>query len=366
MSLSIGIVGLPNVGKSSLFNALCKEQQAQVASYPFCTIQPNRAIVPIPDPRLDKLFQVLGVSRKVPATIEFVDIAGLVKGASHGEGLGNQFLANVRDTQAILHVVRCFEDVNVAHVAAEINPRADIEIVQLELTLADLQLIERKIDRLSGALKGDKKLLPMMELAQALREHLAQGKPAATFPQRDHDLFQVINHELRLLTAKPMIFVANVDEDSLAQGSPYQAQVQAVAKEQGIEVLTICARLEQELGGLSDQERLEYLQLAAVEEGGLEQVIRKSHQLLGLISFFTMNEEEVRQWTIPRGWTAPKAAGVIHTDFERGFIRAEVIPYETFVAYGSSAAVRAAGQMRIEGKEYVVQDGDILYIRFNV
>lgn len=366
MSLSIGIVGLPNVGKSSLFNALCKEQQAQVASYPFCTIQPNRAIVPIPDRRLDNLFALLGVSRKVPATIEFVDIAGLVKGASHGEGLGNQFLANVRDTQAILHVVRCFEDINVAHVAAEINPRADIEIVQLELTLADLQLIERKIDRLSGALKGDKKLLPMMELAQALREHLAQGKPAATFPQRDHDLFQAINHELRLLTAKPMLFVANVDEDSLTRGSAYLDQVQAVGKEQGIEVLTICASLEQELGGLSDQERQEYLQLAGVEEGGLEQVIRKSHQLLGLISFFTMNEEEVRQWTIPRGWTAPKAAGVIHTDFERGFIRAEVIPYETFVAYGSSSAVRAAGQMRIEGKEYVVQDGDILYIRFNV
>lgn len=333
MSLSIGIVGLPNVGKSSLFNALCKEQQAQVASYPFCTIQPNRAIVPIPDPRLDKLFELLGVSRKVPATIEFVDIAGLVKGASHGEGLGNQFLANIRDTQAIL---------------------------------ADLQLVERKIDRLSGALKGDKKLLPMMELAQALREHLAQGKPAATFPQRDSDLFQAINHELRLLTAKPMIFVANVDEDSLAQGSSYLDQVREVGKEMGIEVLAICARLEQELAGLNDQERQEYLQLAGVQEGGLEQVIRKSHQLLGLISFFTMNEEEVRQWTIPRGWTAPKAAGVIHTDFERGFIRAEVIPYETFVAYGSSAAVRAAGQMRIEGKEYVVQDGDILYIRFNV
>lgn len=366
MSLSIGIVGLPNVGKSSLFNALCKEQHAQVASYPFCTIQPNRAIVPIPDPRLDKLFELLKVPRKVPATIEFVDIAGLVKGASHGEGLGNQFLANIRDTHAILHVVRCFEDVNVAHIAAEINPRADIEIVQLELTLADLQLVERKIDRLSGALKGDKKLLPMMELAQALKQHLAEGKPASTFPQRESELFHTLNHELRLLTAKPLIYVANVDEESLAEGSPYLAQVQDVGREQGIEVIHICAKLEQELAGLSEAERKEYLELAGVEQSGLEQVIHKSYQLLDLISFFTFNEEEVRQWTIPRGWTAPKAAGAIHTDFERGFIRAEVIPYEIFVTHGSSAAVRAAGLMRIEGKEYIVQDGDILYIRFNV
>ncbi|MCX8062855.1 MAG: redox-regulated ATPase YchF [Anaerolineales bacterium] len=366
MSLSIGIVGLPNVGKSSLFNALCKEQHAQVASYPFCTIQPNRAIVPIPDPRLDTLFDMLKVMRKVPATIEFVDIAGLVKGASHGEGLGNQFLANIRDTHAILHVVRCFEDPNVSHVAAEINPRADIEIVQLELTLADLQLVERKIDRLSGALKGDKKLLPMMELTQALKQHLAEGKPASTFPQRESELFHILNHELRLLTAKPLIFVANVDEDSLTKGSLYLSQVQDVGREQGIEVISICAKLEQDLAGLSEEERKEYLELAGVDQSGLEQVIRKSYQLLGLISFFTMNEEEVRQWTIPRGWTAPKAAGVIHTDFERGFIRAEVIPYETFVTHGSSAAVRAAGLMRIEGKEYVVQDGDILYIRFNV
>ncbi len=366
MSLSIGIIGLPNVGKSSLFNALCKEQQAQVASYPFCTIQPNRAIVPIPDTRLDQLFALLKVPRKVPATIEFVDIAGLVKGASHGEGLGNQFLANIRDTHAILHVVRCFEDPNVSHVAAEINPRADIEIVQLELILADLQMVERKIERLSGALKGDKKLLPTLELTQALREHLAQGKPASTFPQRESESFHTLNRELRLLTAKPMIFVANVDEESLSQGSPYLDQVRQIGKEQGIEVIYICAKLEQELAGLSEEERKEYLELAGVEQSSLEQVIRKSHQLLGLISFFTMNEEEVRQWTIPAGWTAPKAAGVIHSDFERGFIRAEVIPYNVFIAHGSTAAVRAAGLMRIEGKEYVVQDGDILYIRFSV
>lgn len=366
MSLNIGIVGLPNVGKSSLFNALCKEQHAQVASYPFCTIQPNRAIVPIPDSRLDKLVELVKVPRKVPATIEFVDIAGLVKGASQGEGLGNQFLANIRDTHAILHIVRCFEDENVSHVSGRIDPRADIEIIQLELILADLQQLERKIERLSGALKGDKKLLPVMETAQALREHLAKGKPAGAFPQREDEHFLALQQELRLLTAKPLIYVANVDEDSLTNPSELALAVQQIAAEQQVECLTICAKLEQDLAGLSEEERKEYLQLAGVEESGLEQVIHKSYSLLGLISFYTMNEEEVRCWTIPRGTPAPKAAGVIHTDFERGFIRAEVIPYETFVAHGSSHAVRAAGHMRIEGKEYIVQDGDILYIRFNV
>lgn len=366
MSLNIGIVGLPNVGKSSLFNALCKEQHAQVASYPFCTIQPNRAIVPIPDQRLDKLVELVKVPRKVPAAIEFVDIAGLVKGASHGEGLGNQFLANIRDTHAILHIVRCFEDENVSHVSGVINPREDIEIIQLELTLADLQQVERKIERLSGALKGDKKLVPLMETAQALREHLAEGKIAGTFPQRESEPFLALQQELRLLTAKPLIYVANVDEDSLTKPSNLVLTVRQIAAEQHVECLTICAKLEQDLAGLSEEERQEYLQLAGVEESGLEQVIHKSYQLLGLISFYTMNEEEVRCWTIPRGTPAPKAAGVIHTDFERGFIRAEVIPYETFVAYGSSHAVRAAGQMRIEGKEYLIQDGDIVYVRFNV
>jgi hypothetical protein len=366
MSLNIGIVGLPNVGKSSLFNALCKEQHAQVASYPFCTIQPNRAIVPIPDSRLDKLVELVKVPRKVPATIEFVDIAGLVKGASQGEGLGNQFLANIRDTHAILHIVRCFEDENVSHVSGRIDPRADIEIIQLELILADLQQLERKIERLSGALKGDKKLLPLMETAQALQEHLAKGKPAGAFPQREDEHFLALQQELRLLTAKPLIYVANVDEDSLTNPSELALAVQQIAAEQQVECLIICAKLEQDLAGLSEEERKEYLQLAGVEESGLEQVIHKSYSLLGLISFYTMNEEEVRCWTIPRGTPAPKAAGVIHTDFERGFIRAEVIPYETFVAHGSSHAVRAAGHMRIEGKEYIVQDGDILYIRFNV
>lgn len=366
MGLSIGIVGLPNVGKSSIFNALVKEQHAQVANYPFCTIHPNKAIVPVPDPRVEKLRELVNVGRAIHTTIEFVDIAGLVQGASQGEGLGNQFLANIRDTDAILHVVRCFEDVNVAHIAAAIDPHGDIEIVELELVLADLQQLERKIERLSSALKGDKKLLPVMDAAQKLQEHLSQGKPASTFDHKESEAFRSLNQELRFLSNKPMIFVANVDEQGLSEDNPYVGAVFGAAAARGVEAIKICARLEMDLTEMSEEERKEYLALAGVEESGLEQVIHRCYQMLGLISFFTMNEEEVRAWTIPNGWTAPKAAGVIHTDFEHGFIRAEVIPYQTFVRYGSGAGARAAGEMRIEGKEYVVQDGDVLYIRFNV
>jgi len=366
MTLSIGIAGLPNVGKSSVFNALVKEQHAQVANYPFCTIQPNKAIVPVPDPRVEKLAELAKVQRAIHVTIEFVDIAGLVKGASQGEGLGNQFLANIRDTHAILHIVRCFDDVNVAHVSGDINPRTDIDVVQIELMVADLQQLERKIERLSGALKGDKKLLPVMDMAQTLQTHLSLGKPASSFPEKNHDAFHDLNKELRFLTNKPMIYVANVDEDSLVQDNEYIKTVKAIGAEQRIEVLKICAKLEMDLTEMSEADRIEYLQLAGVEETGLEQVIRECYQLLGLISFFTMNEEEVRAWNIPKGWTASKAAGQIHTDFERGFIRAEVIPYEVFVKHGSSAAARTAGQMRIEGKDYIVQDGEIIYVRFNV
>ena len=366
MSLNVGIVGLPNVGKSSIFNALVQEQQAQVASYPFCTIQPNKAIVPVRDPRVEKLAQLVRVQRTIHATIEFIDIAGLVKGASHGEGLGNRFLANIREADAILHVVRCFEDINVAHVSEQISPQSDIEIVNLELALADLQQLDRKIERLSGAVKGDKKLIPVMELAQSLHDHLALGKPVSQFPNQDNEIFNNLNHELRFLTNKPLIYVANVDEDALVEDNHYAQIVRAVAADQGVEVVKICAKLEMELIEMDNAERSEYLHLVGVDESGLQQVIRKCYQLLGLISFFTMNEEEVRAWTIPNGCTAVKAAGVIHTDFERGFIRAEVIPYETFVKYGSTAATRAAGQMRIEGRDYIVQDGDIIYVRFNV
>jgi len=366
MKLSIGIVGLPNVGKSSTFNALCKAQHAEVANYPFCTIHPNRAVVPVPDVRVERLAEMVGVGRAIHATIEFVDIAGLVRGASRGEGLGNQFLANIRETSAILHIVRCFEDPNVAHTSEKINPQEDIEIVNLELALADVQLVERKMERLESALKADKKLQPAMDTAQALREHLLRGKPASRFPQPESDAFVELDRELRLLTNKPLIYVANVDEDALAEENLHVQQVREIASQQGVEVVKICARLEQELLEMSEEERLEYLHLAGVDQSGLDQIIQKSYTLLGLVSFFTMNEEEVRAWTIPQGWTAPKAAGVIHTDFERGFIRAEVIPFTLFEKYGSIASARTAGQLQIEGKEYIVKDGDVVYVRFNV
>ncbi len=366
MSLGIAIVGLPNVGKSTVFNALTGAQNAEVANYPFCTIQPNRAIVPLPDERLDQLAKLVKVPNVIHATVEFVDVAGLVKGASHGEGLGNQFLSQIRETAAILHIVRCFDDPNVVHVSAVPSPRQDIEVINLELALADLQQLERKIERLQSAVKGDKKLVPMLEMCQRLRDHLGRGLPASRFPEAADEKFLELNHEMRLLTAKPMIYVANVDENCLSEANPYLVETRQVAAEQGVEVVVLCAKLEQELQEMEPQERQEYLALAGVDTSGLEQVIRKSFQLLDLISFFTFNQNEARAWNAPRGVTAPKAAGIIHTDFERGFIRAEVIPFDVFAKYGSAAAVKAAGQMRLEGKDYIVQDGDVIYFRFNV
>jgi GTP-binding protein YchF len=366
MSLSIGIVGLPNVGKSTTFNALTGAQNAFVANYPFCTIQPNRAIVPLPDPRLEKLHKMVGVPDIIHATVEFVDIAGLVKDAHKGEGLGNQFLAHIRDTSAILHIVRCFDDPNVVHISANPEPRTDIEIIEIELALADLGQLERKIERLSSAVKGDKKLQATLDLAHSLKEHLARGLPASKFPLSGDEHCAALNQELRFLTAKPVIYIANVDETCLSAENPYLNEVRQVAAEKGVEVVVLCAGLEQELLDMSPEERLEYLQLAGAESSGLDQVVRKSFEMLKLISFFTRNENEVRAWNIPSGTTAPKAAGVIHTDFERGFIRAEVIPFGTYEKYGSTSAVKAHGLMRLEGKDYVVQDGDIIYFRFNV
>jgi GTP-binding protein YchF len=367
MSLTIGIIGLPNVGKSTAFNALTQAQNAEVANYPFCTIKPNKAIVPVPDLRLDTLQELTAVPEKIYATIEFIDIAGLVRGASQGEGLGNQFLGNIRDADAIVHVVRCFEDPNVVHVSPRPDPRLDIETVATELMLADLQQLEHKIERLESQIKGDRKLYgPQMALALALQEQLEQAVPVSAYPERDQALFQAFNHEMRFLSGKPLIYVANVDEATLAEANECLIELQTVAAEQGAQVITLCAKLEEELAGLADDERAEYLALSGIAESGLEQLIRRSYELLGLISFFTMNKNEVRAWTVHKGWAAPQAAGVIHTDFERGFIRAEVIPYETFAAFGSSAAARAAGALRIEGKEYVVQDGDVILFRFNV
>jgi len=366
MALSIGIIGLPNVGKSTVFNALTKAQLAAAANYPFCTIEPNRAIVPVPDARLDKLGELTGLTHLIEATIEFVDIAGLVKGASKGEGLGNQFLGHIRDVAAIVHVVRCFDDENVVHISEHPDPRTDIEIINTELILADLQQLERKIERLTSQVKGDKKAAPLLEMAGELQDHLERGRMIAHYPHQENEAFRMLNHELRFLTGKPQIYVINVDEDGLAEDNAYVRQSRRVAEEQGAEVIKICAQLEADMAGLSDEERLEFLALAGAESGGLEQVIHTGYRILGLISFFTMNDEQVRAWTLHQGQTAPKAAGVIHTDFERGFIRAEVVPYETFVNHGSWTAVKAAGEMRVEGKEYVVQDGDVIYFRFNV
>lgn len=366
MGLSIGIIGLPNVGKSTVFNALIGVQQAMVANYPFCTIHPNRAIVPLPDKRLDHLGELLGVPEVIHATLEFVDIAGLVKGASQGEGLGNQFLSQIRDVTAILHVVRCFDDPNVVHVSALPDPSLDIEIVQLELILADLQQLERKIERLSSAVKGDKKLQPVLDLVYQLQQHLQTGQPASNFPLAGEEIFQILDQELRLLSAKPVIFLANLDEASLQQKNDYFMQTQEIAQKSGVQMVSLCAYLEHEMLTMEPEERAEYLQLSGIEESGLNQVIRKSFEMLKLISFFTRNQQEVRAWNIPQGTLAPQAAGVIHTDFEKGFIRAEVIPYDVFVHYGSTAAVKSAGHMRLEGKDYIVRDGDMIQFRFNV
>jgi GTP-binding protein YchF len=366
MSLSIGIVGLPNVGKSTIFNVLSGAQNAVVANYPFCTIQPNRAIVPLPDARLDRLADLIHVQNIIHATVEFVDIAGLVKDAHKGEGLGNQFLAHIRDTSAILHIVRCFDDPNVVHVGANPDPQEDIEIIEVELALADLELLERKIERLSSAVKGDKKLQEILDFSIELKGHLSQGQLAANFIGMEDEKFKELDKEIRFLTAKPMIFVANVDEDCLETDNQYLVQTRLAASQRGVEVVVLCAKLEEELQAMSVEERREYLALSGIEASGLDQVIRNCFSMLDLISFFTFNQKEARAWNIPMGTTASKAAGEIHTDFERGFIRAEVIPFEVFSSFGSHAAVKAAGQLQIEGKDYLVQDGDILYFRFNV
>jgi GTP-binding protein YchF len=365
MALRIGIVGLPNVGKSTAFNALTKAQNAEVANYPFCTIKPNKAIVAVPDARVGKLAELAHLSRTIQATIEFVDIAGLVKGASQGEGLGNQFLGNIRDADAIIHVVRCFDDANVVHISEKPDPRQDIEIINTELILADLQQLERKIEKLTRQVKGDKGLRPSLDLALALKEHLEAGHPINTYPEQDVTYHNLAG-ELRFLTSKPIIYAANVDEAGLESDNEYVQVVRQMGHEGGVVVVKLCAQLEADLIGLTDEEQAEYLALANVEESGLAQIIRQSYDILGLISFFTMNEEEVRAWALRQGWKAPQAAGLIHTDFEKGFIRAEVIPFDVYVKYGSETAVKAAGAMRVEGKEYVVQDGDVIYFRFNV
>lgn len=366
MALGIGIVGLPNVGKSTTFNALTKTQNAEAANYPFCTIEPNKAIVPLPDPRVDTLDALVKPEKAIYATVEFFDIAGLVKGASQGEGLGNQFLAHIRETAAIVHVVRCFDDENVIHVSGGIDPRDDIEVINTELILADLQQLEGKIERMERQIKGDKALRPILEVAEELKALLETGKPVSAYAGRKKEAYRELNKEMRFLTGKTVIYAANVDEEYLTEDNDYVRCVREVAAEQNAEVVKLCAKLEEEMAGLSDEERQEFLESLGIKESGLDQVVRKGFDALGLINYFTTGPKEVRAWTVRKGSNAPQAAGVIHTDFERGFIRAEVIPFTVYAEHKSESAVKAAGLMRVEGKEYIVQDGDVMHFRFNV
>ena len=365
MGLSVGIVGLPNVGKSTTFNALTKAQNAEAQNYPFCTIEPNKAVVPVPDPRLEELAKIVKPQRVLHSTIDFVDIAGLVRGASKGEGLGNQFLSNIRETDMILHMVRCFEDGNITHVEGSVDPIRDIEIIETELIFADLQQLEKKIERLKKQAKADKKIAPVLEIAQELKAHLEELQPVRVFANKN-EAFEALNKELRFLSAKPVIFGANVDEEGMVEDNEYVKMVKEYASKTGADVIKLCAKLEEELVGLDEEEAKELLSEMGVEESGLDKIIRTAFNRLGLISYFTAGVKEVRSWTIKKGWTAPQAAGVIHGDFEKGFIRAEVISYEDFIKYGGEQGAKEAGKMRLEGKDYIVQDGDVMHFRFNV
>ncbi|GAA8311336.1 redox-regulated ATPase YchF [Helicobacter pylori] len=366
MGLSVGIVGLPNVGKSSTFNALTKTQNAQSANYPFCTIEPNKAIVNVPDKRLDALAQIVKPERILHSVVEFVDIAGLIKGASKGEGLGNQFLANIKECEVILQVVRCFEDDNITHVNDKIDPLNDIETIELELILADIATLDKRIDRLQKALKSSKDAKNLLECALNLKTHLEELKPAKTFPLNTSEAFLELDKELRFLSHKKMIYVANVGEEDLNALNEHAKKVQNYAKDQKSEFVALCAKLEEEMVSMSEDEVKEFLQSLGVEESGLEKTIRLSFKELGLINYFTAGVKEVRSWTIKKGSSAPVAAGVIHKDFEKGFIRAETISYDDFIAYKGEAGAKEKGALRIEGKDYIVQDGDVLHFRFNV
>ena len=363
MGFKCGIVGLPNVGKSSLFNALTSAAIA-AENYPFCTIEPNVGMVPVPDPRLDKLAAIVNPQKVVASSMEFVDIAGLVAGASKGEGLGNKFLAHIRETQAIAHVVRCFENDNITHVAGRIDPIADIEVIDTELALADLETVSKGLDRAEKAAKsGDKEQRARADVFKVFLAALDEGKPIRALELDDNA--RALLREVSLLTAKPVLFIANVDEANLA-GNAHSQRVADYAAANGAECVVICAAIEAELATLEPAERLEFLNDLGLEEPGLNRVIRAGYHLLGLMSYFTAGVKEVRAWTIRRGTTAPGAAGVIHTDFERGFIRAEVIAYEDFVACGGEAKAKETGKLRVEGKEYIVADGDVMHFRFNV
>ncbi|MED4941163.1 redox-regulated ATPase YchF [Heyndrickxia coagulans] len=366
MALTAGIVGLPNVGKSTLFNAITKAG-AESANYPFCTIDPNVGMVEVPDERLEKLTELYHPKKTVPTTFEFTDIAGIVKGASKGEGLGNKFLSHIRQVDAICHVVRCFEDENITHVSGKVDPIDDIETINLELILADLETVDKRIGRVEKIAKQkDKEAVAEYEVLAKLKAALEAEKPARAVELTEDQ--QKIVKGFQLLTSKPVLYVANVGEDDIQDPSanPYVGKVREYAKQEGAEVIVICARIEEEIAELDDDEKKMFLTELGIRESGLDQLIKAAYSLLGLATYFTAGEPEVRAWTFKKGMKAPQCAGIIHSDFEKGFIRAETVSYEDLIEYGSVAAAREAGKVRLEGKDYVVQDGDVMHFRFNV
>ncbi len=364
MALKCGIVGLPNVGKSTLFNSL-SSAKAQAANFPFCTIEPNLGVITVPDPRLTVLTDIVHPQNVVPNTIEIVDIAGLVKGASKGEGLGNQFLANIRDTSAIIHVVRCFDNPNVIHVDGSVNPVRDKEIIDFELILKDLDSVDKRIKKVEKEAKADRKIAKIFDMLTRLKAHMEEGKSARSFEFSEDEQEEI--DELQLLSIKPVLYIANVEEEHVLTGNKYTKQLTEAIKNENAELLIVSAKIESEIAEITDnEERAGYLSMYGLTEPGVNRLIRTAYKLLNLITYFTAGVKEVRAWTIERGWKAPKAAGVIHTDFEKGFIRAEVIKYDDYIQYRSEAACRDAGKLNVEGKDYVVQDGDIMHFRFNV